>query len=54
MAPSKHARTAQVEGEIVIGRPVEEVFEPAAIEPFNQCEHAQAWMRRPAGVSARC
>jgi hypothetical protein len=32
MAPPKHARTAQVEGEIVLGRPVEEVFDYVADE----------------------
>jgi uncharacterized protein YndB with AHSA1/START domain len=58
MAPPKHARTAQVEGEIVIGRPVEEVFDYVADERhesnFNtRMSRAELLTPEPIGVGSR-
>jgi uncharacterized protein YndB with AHSA1/START domain len=58
MAPSKHARTAQVEGEIVIGRPVEEVFDYVADERhepnFNaRKSRVELLTPEPIGVGSR-
>jgi uncharacterized protein YndB with AHSA1/START domain len=58
MAPSKHARTAHVEGEIVIGRPVEEVFDYVADErhepDFNtRMSRVELLTPEPIGVGSR-
>src|SRR6266581_2993407 len=58
MAPSKHARTAQVEGEIMIGRPVEEVFDYVADERhepnFNsRMSRVELLTPEPIGVGSR-
>jgi hypothetical protein len=58
MVSSKHARTAQVEGEIVIGRPVEEVFDYVADERhepnFNtRMSRVELLTPEPIGVGSR-
>jgi len=58
MAPPKHARTAQVEGEIVIRRPVEEVFDYVADERhepnFNtRMSRVELLTPEPIGVGSR-
>jgi uncharacterized protein YndB with AHSA1/START domain len=58
MVPSKHARTAQVEGEVVIGRPVEEVFDYVADERhepnFNtRMSRVELLTPEPIGVGSR-
>jgi uncharacterized protein YndB with AHSA1/START domain len=58
MAPPKHARTAQVEGEIVIRRSVEEVFDYVADErhepSFNtRMSRVELLTPEPIGVGSR-